>query len=88
MVEDPQNPYDVRDYEPSRGLLYALGGIAALVAGVMALADAGGDDVITALGGAGIGTGLYLIVVGAVARGLQVGTAPLKQTIRSPRPPQ
>ena len=60
-------------YEPSIGLWYALGGVTVFVIGGMLLANTNEDP--TFFGTSGIAcfaVGLYLLVVGGVARGNQL----------------
>lgn len=60
------------NYEPSRGVIYGVIGAVLLVVGVVALGDAGGDDAYQALSAGLVASGLYCIVAGAVARGIQL----------------
>ncbi len=60
------------DYEPSAGLLPAIAGVVCLVLGGLMLEDSHGSDTFVAGGLALLGAGLYLVVLGAVARGVQL----------------
>lgn len=60
------------DYQPSEGILYALVGIPLLVLGGMALSNLNETGMFGVIGLVLIGVGGYCIIVGAVARGIQL----------------
>ena len=61
------------DYEPSAGVWYAVAAVALFVVGGMLLANTDEEPMFFLTGGlAFMGAGSYLLLVGAVARGIQV----------------
>lgn len=60
------------DYVPSAGVMYALAGIALLALAGIALANTNEGGVFGVLGLVLVGSGCYCIVVGGVARGIQL----------------
>lgn len=65
---------DPDDYEPSAGVLYALAGVALLaLAALMVGQIIDSPDLGRVLVAGLAGSGLYLLITGAVVRGLQLG---------------
>jgi hypothetical protein len=60
------------DYQPSRGLGYALAGVALFVIGCLLLTNTVEGDAFLVLGLISTSAGGYLLLVGAVARGIQL----------------
>ncbi|HSE71684.1 MAG TPA: hypothetical protein VLA97_13070 [Nocardioidaceae bacterium] len=60
------------DYQPSKGLVYAIAGVSVFVVGGLILANSHDEDPLFLLGLALEGTGIYLLLAGAVARGIQM----------------
>jgi hypothetical protein len=65
---------DPDDYEPSAGVLYAVAGVALIaLAALMVGQIIEAPDLVRVLIAGLAGSGLYLLITGAVARGLQLG---------------
>ncbi|MCD4525529.1 hypothetical protein [Nocardioides sp. cx-173] len=76
---------DTNDYQPSLGLGYLLGGLAVLIVAGMCLVNADGDHAYAVVGLVLLGTAGYLLLVGGVARGLQVARTSDRGPVIPPR---
>lgn len=76
---------DNNDYAPSLGLGYLLGGLAVLILAGMCLVNAAGDHALVVAGLTLLGAAAYLLLVGGIARGIQVARTADRAPLMTPR---
>ena len=68
LVSQPES-----DYQPSSGAVYGVLGVILVLLGRWALANVDEGDFFAVIGFALLASGAYALIVGGVARGMQIG---------------
>jgi hypothetical protein len=72
------------DYQPSSGAVYGVLGVILVLLGRWALANVDEGDFFAVIGFALLASGAYALIVGGVARGIQIGRDSRRRSDKDP----